>query len=127
MHSDIVARRCRNLIARQPAGGPVLRFAVAQLGVIGVTGTNGKTTCAWLLAQALTATCLPAASPALGTMFAGRVASGDLTTPDAITVQRQLAISRRAAPGRLRGRFHRTRWCSTALRPGTSTQPCSPT
>jgi UDP-N-acetylmuramoyl-L-alanyl-D-glutamate--2,6-diaminopimelate ligase len=58
-----------------------------QLDVIGVTGTNGKTTCAWLLAQALTACSQPAAYlGTLGTMFAGQVAAGDLTTPDAITV-----------------------------------------
>jgi UDP-N-acetylmuramoyl-L-alanyl-D-glutamate--2,6-diaminopimelate ligase len=63
-----------------------------QLDVIGVTGTNGKTTCAWLLAQALTAADHPAAYlGTLGTLFAGQVSSGELTTPDAVTVQRLLA------------------------------------
>ena len=99
-----------------------------QLDVIGVTGTNGKTTCAWLLAQALTACGQPAAYlGTLGTMFAGQVATGDLTTPDAVTVQRQLAAFARAAPGRWRWKSRRTPWSSTALRPCTSMRPCSPT
>jgi UDP-N-acetylmuramoyl-L-alanyl-D-glutamate--2,6-diaminopimelate ligase len=63
-----------------------------QLDVIGVTGTNGKTTCAWLLAQALTACEHPAAYlGTLGATFAGRSVTGELTTPDAVAVQRQLA------------------------------------
>jgi UDP-N-acetylmuramoyl-L-alanyl-D-glutamate--2,6-diaminopimelate ligase len=57
-----------------------------------VTGTNGKTTCAWLLAQALTACDHPAAyMGTLGATFAGQGSTGELTTPDAVTVQRQLA------------------------------------
>jgi len=63
-----------------------------QLDVIGVTGTNGKTTCAWLLAQALTACDLPAAYlGTLGAAFGGTSVAGEMTTPDAVTVQRQLA------------------------------------
>jgi UDP-N-acetylmuramoyl-L-alanyl-D-glutamate--2,6-diaminopimelate ligase len=63
-----------------------------QLDVIGVTGTNGKTTCAWLLAQALTACDLPAAYlGTLGAAFEGMLVAGEMTTPDAVTVQRQLA------------------------------------
>jgi UDP-N-acetylmuramoyl-L-alanyl-D-glutamate--2,6-diaminopimelate ligase len=69
----------------------------ARLRVIGVTGTNGKTTCAWLLAQALARCGRPAAY--IGTLGAGRVGagpddgvlSGTHTTPDAITLQRLLA------------------------------------
>jgi UDP-N-acetylmuramoyl-L-alanyl-D-glutamate--2,6-diaminopimelate ligase len=63
-----------------------------RLDVIGVTGTNGKTTCAWLLAQALSACDLPAAyMGTLGTAFGGRLVAGGMTTPDAVTVQRELA------------------------------------
>ena len=63
-----------------------------QVDVVGVTGTNGKTTCAWLLAQALTACELPAAYlGTLGASFGGRLVAGEMTTPDAVTVQRQLA------------------------------------
>jgi UDP-N-acetylmuramoyl-L-alanyl-D-glutamate--2,6-diaminopimelate ligase len=63
-----------------------------QLDVIGVTGTNGKTTCAWLLAQALTFCDLPAAYlGTLGAAYGGTLVAGEMTTPDAVTVQRQLA------------------------------------
>jgi UDP-N-acetylmuramoyl-L-alanyl-D-glutamate--2,6-diaminopimelate ligase len=63
-----------------------------QLDVVGVTGTNGKTTCAWLLAQALTACGRPAAYVGtLGSAFAGELVAGEMTTPDAVTVQRELA------------------------------------
>ncbi len=86
-------RRCRNLAAR--ASLLADRFFASpsrQLDVIGVTGTNGKTTCAWLLAQALTACDHPTAYlGTLGATFAGHAVAGELTTPDAVTVQRQLA------------------------------------
>ena len=63
-----------------------------RLDVIGVTGTNGKTTCAWLLAQALSACDLPAAyMGTLGAAFGGTLVAGEMTTPDAVTVQRELA------------------------------------
>jgi len=63
-----------------------------QLAVVGVTGTNGKTTCAWLLAQALTAIGRPAAyMGTLGSSFADEQVQGELTTPDAVNVQRLLA------------------------------------
>src|SRR5690606_4568335 len=62
------------------------------LDVVGVTGTNGKTTCAWLLAHALAACDRPAAYlGTLGAAFGGELVAGEMTTPDAITAQRQLA------------------------------------
>jgi UDP-N-acetylmuramoyl-L-alanyl-D-glutamate--2,6-diaminopimelate ligase len=72
----------------------------ARLAIAGITGTNGKTTCAYLLAQALE-TCGRAAAY-MGTIGTGRpgslVASG-LTTGDAITVQRTLAKIRADGAG----------------------------
>ncbi len=67
----------------------------AALTVAGITGTNGKTTCAWLLAQALEATGKPAAY--MGTLGFGRppqLTATVHTTPDAVSVQRQLAALR---------------------------------
>jgi len=62
------------------------------LDVIGVTGTNGKTTCAWLLAQALTRCGRTAGYlGTLGSALAGELVAGEWTAPDAVTVQRELA------------------------------------
>ncbi|MGH8134659.1 MAG: Mur ligase family protein, partial [Steroidobacteraceae bacterium] len=66
-----------------------------QLTVAGITGTNGKTTCAWLLAQALEACGRPAAY--MGTLGFGRppqLTPTLHTTPDAVSVHRQLAALR---------------------------------
>jgi UDP-N-acetylmuramoyl-L-alanyl-D-glutamate--2,6-diaminopimelate ligase len=66
-----------------------------SLRLIGVTGTNGKTSCVQLLAQALTMLGHRAAS--IGTLGAGvhgRLHEGERTTPDAISVQAQLAAFR---------------------------------
>jgi UDP-N-acetylmuramoyl-L-alanyl-D-glutamate--2,6-diaminopimelate ligase len=63
-----------------------------QLTVAGITGTNGKTTCAWLLAQALEACGRPAAY--MGTLGFGRppqLTPTVHTTGDAVSVQRTLA------------------------------------
>lgn len=64
----------------------------ASLRVSGITGTNGKTTTAWLLAQALTRA--GERSAYLGTLGVGvpadGVVAGEYTTADAVTVQRQL-------------------------------------
>ena len=69
----------------------------AALSVIGITGTNGKTTCAWLLAQALAA--CGRESRYLGTLGSGRVGAltaGTHTTPDAVALQRLLGAWRDA-------------------------------
>ncbi|MEY4763106.1 MAG: hypothetical protein RLZZ200_2962 [Pseudomonadota bacterium] len=66
-----------------------------QLSVTGVTGTNGKTTTAWLLAQALGAGGRRAAYlGTLGSAFEGGLSPGEYTTPDAVGVQRRLASFR---------------------------------
>jgi len=79
---------------RDRLGGIADRFYGApssHLTVAGVTGTNGKTTCAWLLASA--AGRLARRGAYLGTLGAGfppEVAGGALTTPDVISLHRQL-------------------------------------
>jgi UDP-N-acetylmuramoyl-L-alanyl-D-glutamate--2,6-diaminopimelate ligase len=78
------------LIAGRFFGAPSEHLTVA-----GITGTNGKTTCAWLLAQALGLCRRPAAY--IGTLGFGlpRHLTPTLhTTSDAVTVQRQLATLR---------------------------------
>jgi UDP-N-acetylmuramoyl-L-alanyl-D-glutamate--2,6-diaminopimelate ligase len=63
----------------------------SRLTVAGVTGTNGKTTCAWLLAAAVER--LAGRGAYLGTLGAGfppAVAGGTLTTPDVVSLHRQL-------------------------------------
>ncbi|MGH8203595.1 MAG: Mur ligase family protein, partial [Steroidobacteraceae bacterium] len=63
----------------------------SRLTVAGVTGTNGKTTCAWLLASAVER--LARRGAYLGTLGAGfppDLQGGALTTPDVISLHRQL-------------------------------------
>ncbi|MGH8220718.1 MAG: UDP-N-acetylmuramoyl-L-alanyl-D-glutamate--2,6-diaminopimelate ligase [Steroidobacteraceae bacterium] len=82
----------------EKAGTIAARFFEApsqRLAVAGFTGTNGKTTCAYLAAQALQK--LGRRSGYLGTLGSGvpgSIESLDLTTPDAVTVHRQLAALR---------------------------------
>jgi UDP-N-acetylmuramoyl-L-alanyl-D-glutamate--2,6-diaminopimelate ligase len=67
----------------------------AAVTVVGITGTNGKTTCAWLLAQALQHCGRPAAY--MGTLGFGlppTVTATEHTTSDAVTVHRHLAALR---------------------------------
>ena len=81
-----------SLIADRFFGSPSQTLTLA-----GITGTNGKTTCAWLLAQALQACRRPAAY--IGTLGFGvppQVTATVHTTSDAVTVQRQLAQLRDA-------------------------------
>jgi UDP-N-acetylmuramoyl-L-alanyl-D-glutamate--2,6-diaminopimelate ligase len=69
----------------------------AQLRITGITGTNGKTTSAYLLAQCLER--LGRQSAYMGTIGWGRVgslAAPTLTTPDAVTLHRHLAQLRAA-------------------------------
>ena len=71
-----------------------------SMRVVGVTGTNGKTSCVQLLAQALTLLGHRAAS--IGTLGAGvhgQLREGERTTPDAISVQALLAEFRDARVG----------------------------
>jgi UDP-N-acetylmuramoyl-L-alanyl-D-glutamate--2,6-diaminopimelate ligase len=74
-------------IADRFFGEPSSRITVA-----GITGTNGKTTCAWLLAQALQRCRRPAGY--MGTLGVGippQVTATSHTTADAVTVHRELA------------------------------------
>ena len=65
--------------------------------VIGITGTNGKTSCVQLLAQALTFLGHRAATiGTLGAGLHGKLREGERTTPDAISVQGLLADFRDA-------------------------------
>jgi len=69
----------------------------SQLRITGITGTNGKTTCAYLLAQCLEKLGLQAAY--VGTIGWGRIGAlegATLTTPDVITLHRLLASLRAA-------------------------------
>jgi UDP-N-acetylmuramoyl-L-alanyl-D-glutamate--2,6-diaminopimelate ligase len=64
----------------------------SQLRIVGITGTNGKTTCAYLLAQCLQR--LGSDAAYAGTLGWGRIAALERpthTTPDAVTVHRELA------------------------------------
>ena len=75
------------LIANRFYGSPSRRLVV-----IGVTGTNGKTTCTQLLAQALDQP--PKRCAVIGTLgsgFPGALNASIHTTPDAVTVQRLMA------------------------------------
>jgi UDP-N-acetylmuramoyl-L-alanyl-D-glutamate--2,6-diaminopimelate ligase len=64
----------------------------ASLTLAGITGTNGKTTCAWLLAQALQYCGRRAAYiGTLGAGVPGALAKLTHTTPDVLTLHRLLA------------------------------------
>lgn len=62
------------------------------LTVLAVTGTNGKTSTAWWLAQALSSPALKLSCGLVGTLGVGRVpdlVSTGMTTPDPVLMQRQ--------------------------------------
>ena len=70
-------------------------WPTANLQVAGITGTNGKTTCAYLLAEALNI--LRGNAAYMGTIGIGRVdalRSASHTTPDAVSAQREFAALR---------------------------------
>jgi UDP-N-acetylmuramoyl-L-alanyl-D-glutamate--2,6-diaminopimelate ligase len=97
--ASIVVRAVPNL--RAQLGFIADRFfdaPSASLTVAGITGTNGKTTCAWLLAQALERSGRRAAY--IGTLGGGAtedLSALDTTTPDAVTLHRLLARLRAQA------------------------------
>lgn len=63
-----------------------------QLSLVGVTGTNGKTTTTQLIARALTGLGRPCAvMGTIGYGIPGRLAESRNTTPDAVAIQRFLA------------------------------------
>jgi UDP-N-acetylmuramoyl-L-alanyl-D-glutamate--2,6-diaminopimelate ligase len=80
---------------RAKLGAIAARFygdASCALRIVGVTGTNGKTSTVQLLAQALGLLGRRAATiGTLGTGLAGALDAGERTTPDVISLQRVLA------------------------------------
>ena len=77
-------RRRAGLIAARALGDPA-----GDLEIVGITGTNGKSTCAWMLAQ-----CLNGPVALVGTLgygLWGELRPASHTTPDAVTLQHQLA------------------------------------
>ena len=64
----------------------------SQMRIVGVTGTNGKTTCAYLITQCLERLGHKAAyMGTIGWGFLGRLETPTHTTPDAVSVHRSLA------------------------------------
>jgi UDP-N-acetylmuramoyl-L-alanyl-D-glutamate--2,6-diaminopimelate ligase len=75
------------LIAARFYGNPA-----EKLRIIGVTGTNGKTSCTHFIAQALTSLKIPCGIiGTLGSGFYGSLGEAGLTTPDPIALQALLA------------------------------------
>jgi len=74
----------------------------AELDIVGITGTNGKTTCAWLLAAALHELDGPCALiGTLGSGFPGSIEPGALTTPDVFSLHARLRALRDAGARRV--------------------------
>ncbi len=93
VHPQVPHLHVRDL--RSQAGCIASRFfdhPSQKLKVVGITGTNGKTTVAWLCASALQSLGRPCGMiGTLGTGYPGSIESGAITTPDAIEIQSQLA------------------------------------
>ena len=67
----------------------------ADVDVIGITGTNGKTTVAWLIAECLQLLDMPCAySGTLGYGLERIDGNADMTTPDVVECHRRLAVLR---------------------------------
>ncbi len=85
---------------REQAGHLAARFhgwPSRAMTVIGVTGTNGKTSCVQMLAQALSLLGHRAATiGTLGSGVYGKLRQGERTTPDALSVQAMLDMFREA-------------------------------
>ncbi|KGI77061.1 UDP-N-acetylmuramoyl-L-alanyl-D-glutamate--2,6-diaminopimelate ligase [Oleiagrimonas soli] len=80
-------RDCAGPLAARFHGDPS-----RAMTVIGVTGTNGKTSCVQMLAQALTLLGHRAATiGTLGSGMHGAIEAGERTTPDALSMQALLA------------------------------------
>lgn len=96
--SGIVGIRVPDLARRAgPIADRFFRAPSASLWVAGVTGTNGKTTVAWLVAQALgRAGRLAGYIGTLGAGLPGHLQDATHTTADAVTVHRELARQRAA-------------------------------
>lgn len=63
-----------------------------EMHVVGVTGTNGKTSCSYFIASALSQDNLPCGViGTLGNGLYGAIQETNLTTPDAITLQKTFA------------------------------------
>jgi len=98
LERDVAAATVTTLKAsdtRGIAGRVAARFydhPSRTIGCIGITGTNGKTSVSHFISALLTATGQPSGyGGTLGWGFAGKTCAGDLTTEDAVTVQRKLA------------------------------------
>ena len=80
---------------RREAGAIAARYydePSRRLPVLGVTGTNGKSSCTWLLARAVNAAGGDGA--VIGTLGSGRpdeLETGERTTPDPVNLQRRLS------------------------------------
>jgi len=84
---------------REAASGIAARFhgePAKGMRMIGVTGTNGKTSVTLFLAQALAGTWRCAVTGTIGNGFPGALEPSTHTTPDAVQAQRLLASLRSA-------------------------------
>ena len=71
------------------------KTSISNSIIIGITGTNGKTTCSQLIARCLQESHMPCATiGTLGFGFPDQLSSFDLTTPDPILLQKQLSLFR---------------------------------
>ena len=91
---DAIASYAGLKAATGPIAAAYFEAPTRQLDVLAVTGTNGKTSIAWWLAQALSNVKQPAPIPCglIGTLGIGRpprVEFNGLTTPDPVLLQKQ--------------------------------------